>query len=393
MKILFASSQWLYAETRFGGAKRLFALAQYLAQRHTVDLLCFDGNGEAESRKAPGIAPAEFNNILYLNLQKRSSRDLRNFTELPIEIPSTLEKSQGQLKSFFKENRYDASVLAYPLALSLLDLPESSLMGKTIYLEDDLFLETITKRIHQTRNPVRRLFRRIRIHQARHYYRQKASKLSGLIAISEPEGQLLSKAMPGIPLHILGYGLPLNLYPLVESLNPSPCVGFIGNCKHAPNLDAIRHLLQNIAPEIWRLDAGFKICVAGTGIPLEVRNQFCDSRIEYMDNFADLASFYRKIRIFVNPVLSGRGMRTKMIEAAAFGIPLVSTSLGAEGLGDLKIELAETPSEIAQACVNTAARSDASLQALRTINRQCIEANHSIESLGAQLEQWLSHDS
>ena len=63
----------------------------------------------------------------------------------------------------------------------------------------------------------------------------------------------------------------------------------------------------------------------------------------------DLTQFYRSIGIFINPVRQGRGLRTKVVEAAAFGRPILSTALGAEGLEELQLRLCETKEQFLEA--------------------------------------------
>jgi len=58
----------------------------------------------------------------------------------------------------------------------------------------------------------------------------------------------------------------------------------------------------------------------------------------------DLTQFYGSIGIFINPLRQGRGLRTKVVEAAAFGRRFLSTAFGAEGLEELQLRLCETRS-------------------------------------------------
>ena len=60
--------------------------------------------------------------------------------------------------------------------------------------------------------------------------------------------------------------------------------------------------------------------------------------------------FYSKINVFINPIISGKGIRTKVVEAAAHGRPVVTTRLGAEGFDDLKLEIVDTKEDYLKSC-------------------------------------------
>jgi len=69
----------------------------------------------------------------------------------------------------------------------------------------------------------------------------------------------------------------------------------------------------------------------------------------------DLAHSWRSSRIFIVPLLSGGGMRVKILDAWTYGLPVVSTRIGAEGLSYIdgeNIIIADTPQDFAQALIN-----------------------------------------
>jgi glycosyltransferase involved in cell wall biosynthesis len=77
--------------------------------------------------------------------------------------------------------------------------------------------------------------------------------------------------------------------------------------------------------------------------------------VEFTGFVDDLASLYRRSKVVCAPILSGAGTRVKIIEAAAFGKPIVATRIGAEGLhmeDGRELLVRDDPASFAQACID-----------------------------------------
>lgn len=108
---------------------------------------------------------------------------------------------------------------------------------------------------------------------------------------------------------------------------------FIGGFSHRPNVDAVKWLAEEILPEISKLDPEIKIHILGSNPPKEVLSLANEHLI--MEGFVtdeQLEEFYRTSRISFVPLRYGAGIKGKVIEALRYGIPVVTTSVGAEGI-------------------------------------------------------------
>lgn len=105
---------------------------------------------------------------------------------------------------------------------------------------------------------------------------------------------------------------------------------FIGNFVHDPNTDAVLHFANEILPLVTReIDA--RLWVLGQGPSPEVRALQSPSVI--VTGFVpDVDQYFRRARVFVAPLRYGAGVKGKNGQAMAFGLPLVTTSIGAEGM-------------------------------------------------------------
>lgn len=106
---------------------------------------------------------------------------------------------------------------------------------------------------------------------------------------------------------------------------------FLGGYAHTPNKEGVEWFLKNVAPLVdWKNCGALSIDIIGGGWPAEIENMTQSikvNRLGFVENLADTAG-----AIMIVPILSGSGMRMKILEASAMGLPLVTTSVGAEGL-------------------------------------------------------------
>ena len=108
---------------------------------------------------------------------------------------------------------------------------------------------------------------------------------------------------------------------------------FSGNMEYLPNVQAVRHFRRGIWPILRRRHEGLRWRLIGKnpqGVARFVRD---DPRIELRGPVEDAVSAIAPAKAGVVPVVSGSGTRLKILEMWAAGIPVVSTALGAEGLG------------------------------------------------------------
>ncbi len=107
---------------------------------------------------------------------------------------------------------------------------------------------------------------------------------------------------------------------------------FIGNFGHRPNKDAVHHLMHKIYPIIRAEMPDMKIYIVGSNTPEELR-AYQSSNVQVMGYVEDVDSLFHKCRVFVSPLRYGSGMKGKVGQALSYGLPVVTTSIGAEGIG------------------------------------------------------------
>lgn len=110
---------------------------------------------------------------------------------------------------------------------------------------------------------------------------------------------------------------------------------FTGQLGYKPNLDALKVILDKINPFLLQQSTfQYKIIVCGKGLPSEMDDlkPYINKNVIYAGFIKDIDTYYKAADIFLNPVLSGGGIKTKMVEAIAYGTTVISTENGASGI-------------------------------------------------------------
>jgi len=146
----------------------------------------------------------------------------------------------------------------------------------------------------------------------------------------------------------------VRLPPAVAPLVSDPTILFIGLMSYEPNIECVMRLKARIMPLVWKTMPQARLLVAGSGSDALPRASPADERIEHLGFVPDLDALYARARIVCCPTINGGGTRVKLIEAAAYGKPIVATRVGAEGLAfrhGEELLLHDGDAALAEACL------------------------------------------
>jgi len=125
---------------------------------------------------------------------------------------------------------------------------------------------------------------------------------------------------------------------------------FLGSFRHLPNQEALDWFTRKVLPKVVERSNKARLVIVGAEPPPKHSLPNLPDNIELRGYVDDVREPLSRYSVFVCPILSGSGMRVKLLEAFAAGIPVVSTSIGAEGLtakdGEI-CSLANDPAEFA----------------------------------------------
>lgn len=109
---------------------------------------------------------------------------------------------------------------------------------------------------------------------------------------------------------------------------------FNGTLDYQPNLKALDTILTTINSNLQKSDFKYKIIVCGKNLPNSYNHlqSYQSQNIIYAGFVDDISTYYLAADIFINPVIDGGGIKTKIIEALGYNVSLVTTKSGAIGI-------------------------------------------------------------
>ncbi|QEC46876.1 glycosyltransferase [Baekduia soli] len=172
-----------------------------------------------------------------------------------------------------------------------------------------------------------------------------------LVAVSADDGAALAELAPGVPVHVIAT--------IHAAEEPGPAfdarhgVVFVGNFRHAPNVDAVVHFVTTSWPLVRDALPGARLTLVGTAPPAEVQ-ALAGPDVAVTGWVPETRPHLDAARVSVAPLRYGAGVKGKIGEAMACGLPVVTTTIGAEGMGLVDGEhalVADDPAQLAAAVV------------------------------------------
>jgi glycosyltransferase involved in cell wall biosynthesis len=167
---------------------------------------------------------------------------------------------------------------------------------------------------------------------------------------------------------------------------------FCGLLSYRPNQEAVRLLVEEIMPLVWRHSPQTRLVIAGAHPGPELsRLTDSDPRLEVVANPGDMGAIADECSLLVVPLRLGSGTRVKILQALAWGLPVITTALGCEGLEVQEgshLLVRESCEEIAQAIL-TLEQEPSKWDSLRREGRRRIEERYSWTGIWAALEEEL----
>jgi glycosyltransferase involved in cell wall biosynthesis len=254
-------------------------------------------------------------------------------------------------------------------------------------------VESVIARRHmeQARNPLTRLFWWLQWVKMYRYECEQTTRFAGVVAVSENDQKDFERLYGARNVHTIPTGVDVDFFkPSVDrNVVPNSLV-FCGSMDWLPNEDGILYFVDEILPEIAKRVPGVKLKVVGRR-PSPVLEKLCHrhQNVELTGWVDDTRPHLAASEVFIVPLRIGGGTRLKIFEAMAMGMPIVSTSIGAEGLpveDGQNIMLADTAQKFAEATSRLLLNPDQAIS-LGSRARAFVEANFDWKPVTTQFDR------
>lgn len=211
-----------------------------------------------------------------------------------------------------------------------------------------------------TKNPIKKTYLSLLAKRLKAYEIKTFKVLDGIVAMTEVDSNQFVK---------LGFNKFITAVPTGYIINKSETknveveknsIFHIASMDWLPNVEGIKWFLNKVWKTVYLNSPNSKLYLAGREMPRE----FYDLKLDNVITVGKVESakeFYLSKKIMIVPVLSGSGMRIKIIEGMALGKVIISTTIGAEGIqvtNNKNILIADSPEEFAEAIIKCTSSED-----------------------------------
>ena len=372
-----------------GHSLRTYNLLKHVAQQHDVHLLSFVKFQD------------EYNYLEELEAICRSVE----LIDLP-ENTSKVASLQTVVASLIKQkayviSKYDNSRMRRAIRKILgtyeIDIVHLDMLPLAVYLDEteehmtllnehNVESALLARRVESESNLLYKMFYVWQQKWLEKFERQAVKQVTHVVSCSDIDKKILEELSPTTPVTTVPNGVDTAFFaPLPEVASQNHSLVFVGGLNWFPNLDALRWFDQSVLPEMIKKWPKVILHVIGTTVDVEWKhpdNIVCHGRVD------DVRPYMAKATLFVVPLRIGGGTRLKILNALSMGNVVVSTKIGAEGLGTIDgehIVIADDACEFAFAVdkyfQNADERKQISLKA-----RLFVEENYEWETIGDKLK-------
>ena len=375
MNLLLLTPQLPYPPQQ-GTTLRNFNIISNLAQRHTVDLITFLSPGQKLESDSPLHQLCRRIDTVPQPVRSLSQRARDTLLSPLPDMGLRLESAEmhNLVQQRMRETHYDIVQiegiemaqygihLRTPRVNTGIRTPRVSTGHKVIF--DDHNCEYLLQQrncLTDLRIPLRwiaALYSLVQWQKLRRYEAAICRRSDAVSAVSPADADALHTLVPDVDFKVIPNGIDLDKFTPSAGrtdVTTPPTLIFVGKMDYRPNIDAVLWFGRQVFPLIRQQQADVSFQIVGLNPHPRLDELRTVPGVEITGGVDDVRPLIQRAAVYVIPLRVGGGTRFKALEAMACGKPIVSTSLGVEGIGVQNGEqllVADSPWEFAAATLS-----------------------------------------
>lgn len=248
-----------------------------------------------------------------------------NFSKPPIAAVRYDKRLIEIIKNMFNNNKYDYVVCDYTQNSAYGYIVKNiSSNTKTLLIEHDVCFQGLGRKLELCNNPIKKIIIRDQYIKLKEYETKCIKDFDYVITLNSKDGKIISEYSE---VHILNPYI--NIMNLDKKKHDGINIMFWGAMNRKENEDAVMYFINEIWPNVNKSNVKFYIVGAN---PTEEVKKLASNNIIVTGFIEDPKVIFEKMDISIVPLRLGAGVKIKVLESLAAGLPVITTDVGAEGI-------------------------------------------------------------
>ena len=348
-------TDFLHPTTR-GGQIRTLEIVKRLHQRNEVHYIAYDNPSQPEGLQRAG----EYSTRAYPIAHHAPSRRSPGFvmqlagglvSPLPVAISRWKSDSmRAKIGEISAREKFDAMVCDF-----LAPAANCPALDRCVLFQHNVETMIWQRHVEHAPDPFRRAYLKMQARRMEAYERDVCRKVKRVIAVSEADARAMREMFGIGDVPIAATGVDTQYFEPHGQAEPAFDLVFVGSMDWLPNTDGMKFFTASILPLIRRVFPECKVAIVGrTPDPAIQALAATKPGITVTGTVPDVRPYLWTSKLSIVPLRIGGGTRLKIYEAMAAACPVVSTTIGAEGLSvshPENIRIADTPEQFARECI------------------------------------------
>lgn len=296
-----------------------------------------------------------------------------------------------KLQSVLEHNTFDVVQLESLYMAPYIETIRQFSKAKIVFRPHNIEYKIWERLFKNQNNPVKNGYLRILTKQLKNYEQSILNKVDLLLPLTCDDAALLTKMGCLKPIMVLPIGIDTSEYPLLIPPN-NHVVFHLGAMDWMPNHEGVKWFLKRVWPLVEQKNNKAELRLAGKGMPSEIL-KLKRNNIKVEEWVDDVSGYFEAGQIMIVPILSGSGMRVKIIEGMAMGKAIVTTSIGLEGIlaaDRREVLIANESAEFAYRILELLDQPEL-VKSLGTAARRLVEERYELHFLGKKWKEFISN--
>ena len=359
MKILWLKTELLHPVDK-GGKIRTYQMLRELKKAHHITYLTLDdGSATLDAREQSAEYAHETITIPHTTSAKFSAKfyfELANnfISKLPYALQKYVSpKMRTSIIETINSNNFD--IIVCDFLTPAVNLP-ADIKAATLLFQHNVEAMIWRRHFEVTKNAAKKAYMKIQWQKMFDYEKEACRNFNWIAAVSKEDADIMRSNYCITNISDIPTGVDTDFFCPDGNVEKDEFnLVFTGSMDWLPNDDAIHWFVEEILPLIRDRIPKISLTIVGRNPSqrlLELSKK--EMSIIVTGRVEDVRPFMNKASVYVVPIRIGGGTRLKIYEAMAMELPVVSTTIGAEGLpikNDVEINLCDTPHEFAEAVI------------------------------------------